>query len=312
MTPNKKALDNKSPNNKAPNNKAPNPKAPIKQKAPKKRYYIDRNSTVEQLPPTPLVLLLTNYRNRLLQLHSVKEQVLKNAPAGTLIINKNKGHLQYYCKDARTNTTRYIQKRHLEEVEQLAQKEYNKKVLVRLQTQIQQLEKTIEMLQKNDLLTVYDNLPESRQKLVEPVTLPGPEYVRRWLAIPYEHKPFAEGSVVHLTSSGLQVRSKSEVLIAETLTRLGIPFRYEYPVTLGKVTLHPDFYCLNVATRQEVVWEHFGMLDEQDYFTNAVDKQNLYIQHGFIPGKKLIFTMESLENPLTLPAIEAVARAHFL
>ena len=74
------------------------------------------------------------------------------------------------------------------------------------------------------------------------------------------------------------------------------------------VELHPDFYCLNVRTRQEFVWEHFGMMDDLEYVQRAVEKQVLYAKNGWLIGKNLIFTMETMYSPLNSKMIEKIVR----
>ena len=71
-------------------------------------------------------------------------------------------------------------------------------------------------------------------------------------------------------------------MIAETLYKNKIPYRYEWPLSLknenkSTVIFHPDFYCFNVNTRKEYVWEHFGKLDEEKYLLEVVKKLNLYL-----------------------------------
>ena len=69
-----------------------------------------------------------------------------------------------------------------------------------------------------------------------------------------------------MTLRGERVRSKSEAMIADTLYRLKIPYKYECPLTIRRKTgtsrntktIYPDFTCLNVRLRQEFVWEHFN------------------------------------------------------
>ena len=107
------------------------------------------------------------------------------------------------------------------------------------------------------------------------------------------------------TTKGERVRSKSEVLIADSLNRLGIPYRYEYPLKLKNgITVHPDFLCLNVRTRQEFYWEHFGMMDNPEYTENAIHKLQQYSENNLHPGINLILTMETISNPLNLKYIE--------
>lgn len=97
-----------------------------------------------------------------------------------------------------------------------------------------------------------------RRKLITPVTLETKDYAHEWQSIQYTPKPIGPAISNHLTDKGETVRSKSEVIIANTLARQQIPYRYEYPVKLKTYTAHPDFYCLNLRTRQEYLWEHLG------------------------------------------------------
>jgi hypothetical protein len=44
---------------------------------------------------------------------------------------------------------------------------------------------------------------------------------------------FLQDGLIHRTSTGLAVRSKSELIIAEALSNAGIAFEYEKPLSLG-------------------------------------------------------------------------------
>ncbi|MBQ9321830.1 MAG: hypothetical protein IJ239_05705, partial [Eubacterium sp.] len=71
-------------------------------------------------------------------------------------------------------------------------------------------------------------------------------YIRNWLDIQYPKKGFSEEGPEFYTSKGERVRSKSEVIIADTLARMGVPYRYEFPIRFsGTGTFHPDFTVLN-------------------------------------------------------------------
>ena len=111
---------------------------------------------------------------------------------------------------------------------------------------------------------------------------------------------------------GVRVRSKSEVIIADALSRAGIPFRYEYPTGIkGWGTLYPDFTCLDTRTREEIIWEHFGLMGDHDYTENAVQKIARYAASGYILGKNFIATFESGATPLSVKQVQAYIRAIF-
>lgn len=64
--------------------------------------------------------------------------------------------------------------------------------------------------------------------------------VKAWIEEPYEQSTFMPEKKVHITSRGEKMRSKNEVLHAETMYRLGIPFRYEPVLHIGNRELIPD------------------------------------------------------------------------
>ena len=102
----------------------------------------------------------------------------------------------------------------------------------------------------------------------------------------------------YLTESGIKVRSKSERTIANTLDRNGIPYRYEVAIAMGGVVKYPDFTIFRPSDGRTLLWEHFGLMDQDVYRQNAVDKLSLYAQHGFFPFVNLICSYEQdLQDP---------------
>ena len=91
-------------------------------------------------------------------------------------------------------------------------------------------------------------------------------YAAQWLKVQYQGLSFTPDAPEYQTALGERVRSKSEVIIADALSRHQIPNRYEYPLKLSKGQqthiIYPDFLCLNIHTRREYIWEHFGMMDD--------------------------------------------------
>ena len=136
-------------------------------------------------------------------------------------------------------------------------------------------------------------------------------FIEEWQKVEWTGHPFSEDAPQLFTTKGERVRSKSEVQIADSLNRLGIPYRYEYPLRLKNgINIYPDFYCLNVRTRQELYWEHFGMMDNPEYAKNAVQKLHQYNSIQIIPGKNLIITMETSTSPLNVKYIEQQIKSY--
>lgn len=95
---------------------------------------------------------------------------------------------------------------------------------------------------------------------------------------------------IHKTESGVWVRSKSEVIIANILHRSQIPFSYEeklfYESTKWK---EPDFTIEYGG--KTWYWEHLGMIGDEKYNDEWAEKREIYSRMGIM--NQLITTKES-------------------
>lgn len=266
---------------------------------------------MESLPPVHLLEELKLREAQLEQEIKKQSAFLKKAPNGFLRIKTCRGTFQYYYRKGDSERDLYIGKEKLVLKKALANKEYGEKLLPALKKEQNCIKNLIRCLDKNEVKKSYDMLKKGSKIFVTPVTLDNEGYAREWLKVTYPMKAFNETEPLLLTSSGKRVRSKSEIIIAQILDEMKVPYRYEYPLKMsgfGKtnVIVHPDFYCLNVRTRKEYVWEHFGMLDLPDYAENAVKKITLYEKNGIISGKNFIFTLETKNTPVTVDSVKKV------
>lgn len=263
----------------------------------------------EQLKPN---LSIPQLQERLKDLIVIHKKLKTNPPPqipGRLRISQKGKYTEFYHikNDINTNGT-YIPKKQRATAIQLAQKDYDSKIVTLVEEEIAAL-KTYLTIAPN-IQAFYKTMYQARQKLITPLTFTNEQYASQWKTEPYQGLPFAPDTPVYTTNQGERVRSKSEVLIANALVQHKIPYRYEYPLKLQRqhssspTTLYPDFLCLNLRTRQEFIWEHFGLMDSQEYVSNAVSKLNLYAQNKITLGKKLIITMETQTEPLTPAVIE--------
>ncbi len=76
-------------------------------------------------------------------------------------------------------------------------------------------------------------------------------------------------------------------------------------------TRYPDFTLLDVRAREEVFLEHFGLLDDEEYRRNCLHKLDEYRNNGIYPGRNLIFTYETEENPLDIKGIKKMLKDLF-
>src|SRR5690606_38956714 len=94
---------------------------------------------------------------------------------------------------------------------------------------------------------------------------------------------FLEERLIHRTSRGDAVRSKSEVIIANLLHAKGIEYHYEHPLELGGVVKYPDFTIEDDATGITYYWEHCGMLHDLAYRQRWEEKKRWYREHDILP-----------------------------
>ena len=258
--------------------------------------------------------LLQERKTMLESLIRQKELSLMNGPEGSLRVSRHtKNEYQYYLRMGKEAPNgMYIPKKKMELIRALAQKGYDQKILRLAQNELKGINSLLHTYEGGCIDAVYEAMPEPRRLLVAPFEPTDDQYVEEWLAEEYEHMGFAEGSPEYYTGKGERVRSKSEIIIADTLFRMGIPYKYERPLNLpGYLQWHPDFTVLNVRQRKEYLWEHLGMMDDAEYAEKALEKINTYISLGFYPGDNLILTHETAAHPFNTRIIESLA-AHYL
>lgn len=269
----------------------------------------------ELLPPDTLTEHLKDRRLELLNLLNLKLKAQKNLPQGHLRIEQKKGARApqfYHFTNPSDTHGKYIPASQQTLARRLAQNDYDHKLIKILRQQLSGIEKLLQITE-NRITSLYTKTCPARQKLITPVTLSELQYIEEWQNITWQTRPFADNAPEFFTARGEQVRSKSEVIIADTLTRHNIPYRYEYPLELKNGDIyHPDFLCLNVRTRKEFLWEHFGMMDSLEYTSKTVSKLKTFNENNIHPGKNLIITMETAEIQLSSRQVENLIKEYLI
>ena len=248
---------------------------------------------------TLLLQEMAERRNALSIVVKEKNNALKAVPDGRLRVQKRQNNYQYYLRnDPKDINGKYIPKKDHEIAIRLAQKEYDRTILNLAEKELNIIEEYERFLQDYPIEKTYNQYCKGRQALVTPVLQPVEQYVGNWKSEQYVTKPF-EDSEEFYSASGIRVRSKAEVMIADMLDYYGIPYKYEHPLMLnGFGNVNPDFICLNVAKRKEMIWEHFGMMDSISYANRNVKKIHYYVLNGYYSGENMIMTFETSQIPL--------------
>jgi len=221
---------------------------------------------------------------------------IREYPSGGLVCRNYGNKKEYYHVDKLTGKRKYIKKDNYNLLSSITQRRIFEESVARMSKNIIAQEKMLREYRPYDYGSVRTSLPAAYQG---------------WQP---KEKPMAlKGSIlrpeglVHTTSCGQKVRSKTELMIVETMLSCGLPLIYEKALTLldingNPITIHPDF-AFKTRYRGWIYWEHFGMLGNEDYRQDALWKIELYIANGIMPAANLIITSESSDGALDVNTI---------
>ena len=126
---------------------------------------------------------------------------------------------------------------------------------------------------ENELWEVVENLEALTDGLIEYRC----DSHRDWANADYLKNTY-EYHGLFLTSFGLRVRSRGEIVIAEVAHTMGIPFRYDQLIVLDDgSTISPDFTFEN-KYYEEFYIEYCGMMDDPGYVRRHLEKRARYEQ----------------------------------
>jgi hypothetical protein len=258
--------------------------------------------------------ILLDRKDKLEKIIKDKKNALAKAPDGYLRVLDRKTYVEYYWrKNPRDTNGEFIPKKDWKIARRLAQKDYDTKMLNLAEHELKLVKRYLEYGQDNDMTAIYDNLSSRRKELVIPYSEPDEMFVKNWMGITYEPMGFDEDYPEYYSDNGIRVRSKSEIIIANMLEKYQVPFRYEYPMILDKRGMvRPDFTCLNIRKRKEFIWEHFGMMDDEEYAQKNVQKINSYEENGFHAGINMIMTFETSLTPINSNIIRTMIENYLL
>lgn len=248
---------------------------------------------------------------------------LEGMPDGKLVHVKAADGERYYVevRDGERPSRRGITRRP-DLVATFARKEYLRKALAVIDHDVRTLERAVRRYKRFDpeevvgsLSSAYRDLPLDAfyHPLVDAVALSLDATDEQRIAShaawgaeapgPSDYLP--EGRTLR-TSRGERMRSKAEVLIAETLYSYGIPFRYEQELEAGGATFHPDF-TFEGAGGKEFYLEFCGMMDDPAYVEGHKRKRSAYEAAGIAEWDNIIYLYAS-GNSMDMMYVDSVVR----
>lgn len=232
-------------------------------------------------------------------------------PEGKLLCAKNGKRYKWYLSNG--SNPIYLKKKEKHLAEQLAEKKY---------LQLKKEDLLLELKAINSYLRIKSKTNDAADKLLTEASgysallkekfKVESEELFKWQTEEYvKNNNFIE-NLKHRTSSGGMVRSKSEVIIDTVLYKNKIPYRYECALKLGGRIVYPDFTIRHPKTGEIFYWEHFGAMDDPNYYKNVFSKLEEYTAHGIVPNINLITTYETAEYPLGIYEVENMVERYFL
>lgn len=230
---------------------------------------------------------------------------LSRYPAGSLVPYQIKGKTRWYHHKKKRDGSyerKYIGKDNMGLAQKLARKAYIKSLLKDKENELKSIEQYLKVRKDTDYKCYLSFDSKYRDLLV----------AGRWDLEDYDRNPSHPENLIVKAPKGEFVRSKSEALIANALFDEGIPYRYECKLCIDDIVVYPDFTVRVGKSNKEVIWEHFGKMDDQEYLDKVMRKLNLYIRNGYYPGKNLLVTYETKANPLVIDDVMKVIRDNFM
>ncbi len=256
-------------------------------------------------------------RTELEQMIHKLEKVNLHAPKGNLRVMTSKGkYYQFYLVEDKTKDMyphgRYLRKDEKNLAEKIAQKEFNQKTIEACRERIKAIDRFIYDFEKFNPETIFERSSPARKSLIVPTYVSDNEFRIQWLEETKGNQNGMPYTKEFITGRNEIVRSKSEVILANLFDKLGIDYVYEPALYFDYSCFYPDFGLLDIKNRKTVYYEHFGKMDDPDYSVRVMEKMNMYMKNGIRLGQDLLFSMESLDNPLDIRIVEKMLRTYFL
>ena len=123
-----------------------------------------------------------------------------------------------------------------------------------------------------------------------------------------DERPFPENLVLR-TSCGELVRTRGEVIIANTLDSFKLPYVYEWPKMIAGKLRWPDFIVQNPKTKEIITIEYMGRFDDPEYREKNCIRLEEFYSEGYVLGQNLLAFMDDADGIIDSSKIHRIIKA---
>ena len=201
-------------------------------------------------------------------------------PSGTFFCTRNNKYYKWYYTDK--GKTKYIPKSERKLAEQLVKRKYLESRLRKFKQEEKRIDIYLKQYSLDEFSSYHVEEHPELQKLLSGVYVPLKQELDEWVNASYTNNPKEPQK-----------------------------FRYECLLQIQNVSVYPDFTIRHPVTGEVYYWEHFGMMDNENYAHNVYSKLQLYQSVGIIPSMQLLTTFETRQNPLDYEYVELLIQYYF-
>ena len=217
---------------------------------------------------------------------------LRNLPKGNIYYKENNGHKRPYVR--RNGKECYLNQKKMKEIIGLRNRKEIERALRLIDDNIRVLDSI-----EGDIADFDAIVPQlADQKETEGMNRSQKaEFISNRFA---SEENRANSRKRNMTSDGIGVRSRAELILYEHFKSLGLEFYYEKPLMIDGIVFHPDFTIVRKSDRKIILWEHNGMMDRPDYVATFQRRQFQYAGAGYLPFVNLIYSYDFGEDTIDL------------
>ena len=248
-----------------------------------------------------------NFYEKLKRYHKNKE---RGFPEGNICFRYEHGaHRPYLNKEGKLT---YLNKDNKRLISRLLEKRINERILKHIESNLKFLNKLTELYKGIDYILGDGVIKEIEAKVGKGfkvsdfLLLSNTAGLEKTNSSNTQSANFRQDKKIHKTPANIKVRSRAELVIATFLEMKGIEYIYEQTLRLPFRTVAPDFTIIRKSDGNKIIWEHFGMMDNPDYYESRMELLTEYHEAGWLPYENFIATFGEKDSPIDMTTLETI------